>query len=330
MPRLLLALTMWLCAMPAHGYYFIKTLEVDPNATALAGDQMRSAKVVVREEPCSRPEAAMSIDVWALVKEYSLTDPVQWGFKLVSFPLPKPTVLPDGSCETQHVPTAPALTITAPPAGVYNVAYFLRVDPALGCPPSEPGCYEDSATSYGNDAQQAAAVPFRQFEILPHVYAWKETLRAIEYYHSGLDHYFLTAWPAEIAALDDGIHPGWQRTGESFDTWTSGSGGRSGVCRFYGVVAGKGTHFYTAHAGECTALMDRAPWQYESLLGYVQLPGGLGCFLAPRPLYRLYNAGMGGAPNHRYTTSLSIRAAMVAKGWISEGYGDLGVIGCIP
>jgi hypothetical protein len=48
------------------------------------------------------------------------------------------------------------------------------------------------------------------------------------------------------------------------------------------------------------------------------------------PIYRLYNNGPGGAPNHRYTTSDAIRAQMIAQGWIPEGYGPLGVIMCSP
>jgi len=40
--------------------------------------------------------------------------------------------------------------------------------------------------------------------------------------------------------------------------------------------------------------------------------------------------GQGGAPAHRYTTSLSVRSQMLAQGWISEGYGDNSVIMCAP
>ena len=47
-------------------------------------------------------------------------------------------------------------------------------------------------------------------------------------------------------------------------------------------------------------------------------------------LYRMYNDGRSGAPNHRYSTSLGIRAAMLAEGWIPEGFGAIGVIGCVP
>jgi hypothetical protein len=47
------------------------------------------------------------------------------------------------------------------------------------------------------------------------------------------------------------------------------------------------------------------------------------------PLYRLYNDGQTGAPNHRYTTRATIRSQMVALGWVPEGSG-IGVIGCVP
>jgi hypothetical protein len=239
-------------------------------------------------------------------------------------------LLLDGACETRYTPEQAGLEIAAPPTGSYNVAYFVRVAPSLGCPQREPECYEDVGTSNYLTAAQRTTVPYHPDAVVPHVYAWRETLRVVEYFHPVSNHYFLSAWPAEIDALDRGATPGWQRTGETFDLWTSGSFYRSRACRFYGVVAGKGTHFYTTHEGECAALMEQSAWQYESVLGYVMLPGTSGCVLAPRPLYRLYNAGMGGSPNHRYTTSLAIRSDMIANGWISEGYGDLGVIGCIP
>ena len=48
------------------------------------------------------------------------------------------------------------------------------------------------------------------------------------------------------------------------------------------------------------------------------------------PLYRLYNDGHGGSPNHRYTIDLRVRATMIAAGWVPEGYGPLGVDACVP
>ena len=54
------------------------------------------------------------------------------------------------------------------------------------------------------------------------------------------------------------------------------------------------------------------------------------CPAGTLPVYRLYNQGMGAAPNHRYTTSLATRAAMVAQGWVPEGIGPDAVEMCSP
>jgi hypothetical protein len=51
------------------------------------------------------------------------------------------------------------------------------------------------------------------------------------------------------------------------------------------------------------------------------------------PVYRLYNNGQGAAPNHRFTTDLATRNAMLArpdgKAWLAEGAGA-GVGMCSP
>ena len=71
-------------------------------------------------------------------------------------------------------------------------------------------------------------------------------------------------------------------------------------------------------------------WQFEGEVFSVALPAGNGACTAGRvPLYRIYNAGQSGAPNHRYTTRLDIRAAMLGAGWVAEGFGTIGVIGCV-
>jgi hypothetical protein len=54
------------------------------------------------------------------------------------------------------------------------------------------------------------------------------------------------------------------------------------------------------------------------------------CAAGFTPVYRLYNDGQGGAPNHRYTTDVGVRAQMIAHGWIPEGLGPLGVEMCSP
>jgi photosystem II stability/assembly factor-like uncharacterized protein len=45
------------------------------------------------------------------------------------------------------------------------------------------------------------------------------TIAVIEYYHDGLDHYFVTMNPDEIAKLDHGIITGWVRTGRRFNAY---------------------------------------------------------------------------------------------------------------
>src|SRR5207247_6350672 len=61
-------------------------------------------------------------------------------------------------------------------------------------------------------------------------------LDAIEYYYPSLDHYFVTANPSEIAALDGGTFPGWQRTSLGFKVYDPATAipGLVPVCRFYG------------------------------------------------------------------------------------------------
>jgi hypothetical protein len=46
------------------------------------------------------------------------------------------------------------------------------------------------------------------------------------------------------------------------------------------------------------------------------------------PIYRLYDNRPDA--NHRYTTDAQIRLAMIASGWIPEGYGPMGVVMCSP
>jgi hypothetical protein len=59
---------------------------------------------------------------------------------------------------------------------------------------------------------------------------------------------------------------------------------------------------------------------------YVELPDAAGnCREGTTPLLRLYNNGMGGAPNHRLTTRPDVRDKLGAEGWVSEG-----VAACVP
>src|SRR5688572_4466422 len=154
---------------------------------------------------------------------------------------------------------------------------------------------------------------------------------AIEYFHAGFGHYFATSLTTEIAALDGGRIAGWSRTGQSFRVDAPGTSGNANVCRFFSAsFAPRSSHFYTPVASECEIVKGNPRWQFEGEVFSFVLPDGNGACPAGRvPLYRMYNAGQSGAPNHRYTTRLDVRAAMLAAGWVAEGFGTIGVIGCV-
>jgi hypothetical protein len=155
---------------------------------------------------------------------------------------------------------------------------------------------------------------------------------AIEYYHAGFDHYFITAIGGEIAALDQGTLAGWSRTGRQFNVRVAATAGAGTVCRFFSTAFGvKGSHFYTPDANECTLVKANPLWQFEGEVFHVATPAADGaCPDGTVPVYRLYNEALSGAPNHRYTTDLAVRAAMIGLGWTAEGYGPVGVVMCSP
>ena len=163
--------------------------------------------------------------------------------------------------------------------------------------------------------------------------ATAQTQAAVEYYYPDWDYYFETSFPDEIAALDAGAFGGlWKRTGQAFPVWTGPTNGALATCRFFSVIfTPKSSHFYTPYASECASLKTNPGWQYEAIAFYLQLPDAAGnCPAGTKILYRLYNNGMGGAPNHRYTTSLFIFNLMKAAGWIFEGNGLTGAFACVP
>jgi hypothetical protein len=155
---------------------------------------------------------------------------------------------------------------------------------------------------------------------------------AVEYHHAAWNHYFVTALPLEIARLDGGAFEGaWQRTGQSFRVLENAAGTAHPACRFFSTaIVGRSTHFYTPSAGECTAIKANPAWRFEGIAFYVDLPDPAGhCAPGLVPLYRAYNGGSGGAPNHRYTTSAVTLAAMSAEGWIVEGHGATRTFACV-
>jgi hypothetical protein len=155
---------------------------------------------------------------------------------------------------------------------------------------------------------------------------------AVEYFNASLGHYFVTASPDEGAALDAGTIPGWARTGYAFSVALDGSGGELPVCRFFSAAfAPRSSHFYTPYDSECVLLKAGTTWTFEAIAFYLSLPSAAGtCPAGATSIYRLYNNGATGAPNHRYTAVRAIFDAMRAQGWTAEGNDVTGVFACGP
>jgi hypothetical protein len=155
-----------------------------------------------------------------------------------------------------------------------------------------------------------------------------------EFYQEQLDHYFMTAGPAEIDTLDAGGGGGWKRTGQSFHAWLTQADAPAGavpVCRFY--AAGPNSHFYTADPSECSMLkaleqQQRADadahhlpfmgWSFENI-AFWAVPATNGtCPAGTDPVWRAFNnRAAENDSNHRFTADSRQRLAML--GWADEG-----------
>jgi hypothetical protein len=153
----------------------------------------------------------------------------------------------------------------------------------------------------------------------------------VEYYHAGLDNFFITSDPAEQAAVDSGAAGAFQRTGTTF-----AAGGPNPVCRFYGsVTPGPNSHFYTSDVAECEDLKrqqaitpaSQKRWNFESNDFLTTSAVNGACPVGLVPVYRAYNNGFarGIDSNHRITSDLAAYQQTVAAGWKAEG-----VVMCAP
>jgi uncharacterized protein (TIGR01370 family) len=156
-------------------------------------------------------------------------------------------------------------------------------------------------------------------------------VQVVEFYNAGLDHYFVTWIPEEIAALDSGTAiKGWARTGKSFAAYTAPRLGTSPVCRFYIPPSAGDSHFYGRGTAECEATKARNPGFVleESAFMHLGLPTAGNCPSDTRPVHRVFTNRRDA--NHRYTIESGVREEMVARGWLAEGDGPDLVVMCAP
>jgi len=157
----------------------------------------------------------------------------------------------------------------------------------------------------------------------------------VEYYHAGLDYYFMTSRVSDMAQLD--AQPAWRRTGLGFNVYTTAQTGAAGINRYYfdqiAVNHTRGSHFYTLVTTEKEGLFDLNPLNIQIPLmpfnegvdsyAFAPLVEGVGGRCAPgqTPVYRLFRSPnrFPDNPNHRFTTDTAIYNSFVALGWDGEG-----------
>ena len=188
--------------------------------------------------------------------------------------------------------------------------------------PSVAGRLQHPDSTYmARSAAVAVATPAAA-EVIPEV---------VEFHNAGLDHYFITANPAEQAMVDSGAVGAWQRTGNVFP-----AGGSGQACRFYGsLTPGPNSHFFTADPAECAELKrlqtvtpaTQKRWNFEDNDFPTTPAVNASCPAGLMPVYRAYNNGYarGIDSNHRITSNYADYLQVVAGGWTGEG-----IVMCTP
>ena len=166
----------------------------------------------------------------------------------------------------------------------------------------------------------------------------------VEFYNDTLDHYFMSPLAPDIDALDSGRIGGWSRTGYAFEGFpTMATATANPVCRFYIPPQHGDSHFFSASPAECAAVLAKigvdpnySGYLYETPSEfYITLPDTMtgACppsiqASVPNPsgVFRLWNHRADS--NHRYATDANVRVQMIARGYVAEGYGPLGVAMC--
>ena len=146
----------------------------------------------------------------------------------------------------------------------------------------------------------------------------------VEYFNAGFGHYFMTADADEIAGLDAGAYDfAFVRTGRTFKAFATPAAGTAPVCRFFTLTfAPKSSHFYTADPVECDGLKLNPDWQYEKIAFHIRVPAAGACAAGTVKVYRMYNNGQTGAPNHRFESDLAIYESFTSsQNWAPEGIG---------
>ncbi|MGL4233249.1 MAG: hypothetical protein ACRDAM_22670 [Casimicrobium sp.] len=163
--------------------------------------------------------------------------------------------------------------------------------------------------------------------VTPLSHAQVPNITVVEYYHRGLDAYFISGRADEQAFLDT-LPNIIGRTGATFAAFAPNGAPptATSVCRFYVSIANPfvSSHFYSRLDQDCAFLRNPLPAGFndEGLDFATFAPNATGSCDASAPIaiYRSFRAAANGrTPNHRYTTSRAQYDAMNSSGWTPEG-----------
>lgn len=267
-----------------------------------------------------------TMELWAFETPYPRAgieseEPLPAGYRIASVPVSGIVNYGDSIVVDSGV-----TSLASPPPGTYYLSMILVGSEGVGV---RHTVYWDAANFFDTVTWADPSPPPPPPQSYPKVVV-------AEYYNAAFDHYFITIRDREGSLLGKPPFQDWQPTGLTFNAYdplfAPPSAGVS-VCRFFNDhFAPKSTHFYAMHGLGCEQTISGFPdWALEtSNAFYMLVPDNNGnCPTNSMPVYRLYNNGMGGAPNHRFTTYLNVRAQMIAAGWVPEGNG-VGVTFCSP
>ena len=243
------------------------------------------------------PTGPLRLELWAFASPYTLG---MGGYRLAVYDLPAM----NAGTQTGPIDSGP-VPFSGPPIGVWYFSMILTE------------FVEGSQGDDGYVLRYFINFPTPEYIGVPPP---PNKVQAVEFYHSGMDHYFITASASDIHDLDTGVQQGWSRTGYSFFVWDAAGGNGVPVCRYY-IPPGYGdSHFFSGSSYECGIAPVMFPWimKESDAAFYIALPDSAGaCAGNEVPVDRLWNGRIDS--NHRYTTSAAVKALMIANGYVDEG-----------
>lgn len=286
--------------------------------SAPVDDDVQQCHALYDQWACPRPVPAPVVHAIACAPPAVGTRTVRESYACASNGTwtPVPPVEIANACSVPGVAAPPPTLVTPSPAAPPVIA-----SPVVTPPPAAPVSPPPAVPPGAPVATPAPLSPVAR-GATPATHALRE------YYHAALDDYFVTADPAEQAALEATGSP-WRATGASFGVWLWPTAGAAAVCRFYGDWRldpatgrrrGPDTHFHSASAEECDEVARRFPvWVLESAAAFhAELPVAGRCAAGRVAVVRWFRPW--GAPVHRFTVeSEGVALVMRNVGWVLEG-----------